>query len=1477
MRTIRNSFGSLVIIGGLIRSLNFVHAQTATVGSFNGDIMQVQSAQSDSIVSVVAEAQGLQLVSPDQVPAYGTFWTVLPGPGGGVIPPFPCPPLDPGLHIYTIADGQFLVDGTANIGGASAAVLEAQADAVVNLIDRIQATEANRQMQVMAGNMMAMDVPTPGDGGDGGTNGSFTSNYTPPDYGTNLWLEITNIADGAVDLLLHNSQPGVPYELLSKQTLLDAQWISEGMVTGVDNDIVTPATVSIGERTDSLFIRALSWVDSDADGIPDWWMLKYFGHPTGEATDHSLAGDDYDSNGVDNLAEYLAGTDPNKIRFALQFTNNYVNNGIAYGTITVLGGVPSSMALLINSTNFAGATWQPYGANVVASLNSGDGNYDIWVGLRGLPVDAQQTWQWAGLVLDTIPPAITVTNPTTSVVSKPTIQVQGYAGEPLGNLTFDVSNAAGIITNQPGFLAGQFYDTNLLSFTTNWFQCYDVGLVNGLNTITLHATDLAGNTTTASFGVTLDYSGDTTPPALTVVWPQEGMSVGGDTFTLRGIVDDETAHVAVSGLTANPIDGLVQRDGQFWIANLPLTNGDNTLTVTATDAAGNSMTNNITVFKSDVTLIINPVSANDLRQPTVTVYGTISDTSYTVWVNGVEATVNEDGTWEADNVPVNGRGIATFDAVAYPPGAAPAARMLFAVRSMDAGGGSSVDQSLVEVMPSLVRVTSYQDNDQLAEEVNGNVGGYPITSLETRIVDWVLGVGGYSSNHTSGSEYWYDGGAPCDSYVEWPTNWPDGETLNGESCAGDYSESPNPAWQHCSVNQSSSYITSGEYGPITISHQRHRTAQTKIELVVGGQVQTNAQQIILLTASAVEYSRLAVDMAEPFPAYAPFYPFDGAGDVPLPASAIRILGQTPMPTATNDNVGDLILTLPAGTVRDITPTILYPLNQNYYSFDVQVTDVNLQLAVDANRDGNITFDAADQTTAAKPYRFWVNNDQDTDAGDVIPVTSPDYGNDQIKCIRDLEDFVRMNIFVQGITNEIAQGTFKIGLKWKNTTGFPAIKLWKNKSPDGGIQHLTDTNIAQQFLTLRNPGEVAWTETYFIPTNFWQDMIINTTNSTGYLFFEGCSVGKGQLVLTINKPDGTEIAEVGGVWLDLEDISTMYEQAIVTEDTTGAISNWTSTVTVQNPLPASPGEAQDIIVFVHGINVSLLDWYVESDTVFKRLFWAGYQGKFATVKWPCESLGLWTVLNTDTSVFNRSEVTAYKAGSAMKTYIDQLHARFPGYRLHLLVHSQGNAVVSEAIRQGATFDTYILTQGALPASAYDVYAPVETSLIAAEMLHSTPEWQPMGYHGIYTNFPGQIVNFYNTNDPVLACWVLDQAAAKPDGLLKHLAELATPPYIPISPYYSYSGTNGWHYSFPLSSYLVTDPQESRAYVSRSLTLPIGQSGPESQHGVIKSGVDLNARYKFNDAFPDDHSAQWTWPIQTSLPYYDQVLVQIKPLQ
>ena len=52
------------------------------------------------------------------------------------------------------------------------------------------------------------------------------------------------------------------------------------------------------------------WADADKDGLPDRWMTNYFGHTNGLAADKSRAQDDADADGLTNLEEYQAGTNP---------------------------------------------------------------------------------------------------------------------------------------------------------------------------------------------------------------------------------------------------------------------------------------------------------------------------------------------------------------------------------------------------------------------------------------------------------------------------------------------------------------------------------------------------------------------------------------------------------------------------------------------------------------------------------------------------------------------------------------------------------------------------------------------------------------------------------------------------------------------------------------------------------------------------------------------------------------------------------------------------------------------------------------------------------------------------------------------------------------------------------------------------------------------------------------------------------------
>ena len=186
-------------------------------------------------------------------------------------------------------------------------------------------------------------------------------------------------------------------------------------------------------------------------------------------------------------------------------------------------------------------------------------------------------------------------------------------------MRYDVANPAGAFTGLEGYVTRQWFDTNLLAFTTNWFECLDIQLTNGANTITLYATDRAGNVSTSVLSYTLDYSGVTSGPALTPYWPQDGAQVSGTSFTLRGLLDDPTATVTAQITDANgvigQVEGLVERNGLLWVENLPLGPGANMLTLMMTNAAGLPSSTSLTVTQSDVVLTIADLSATG-PQPT---------------------------------------------------------------------------------------------------------------------------------------------------------------------------------------------------------------------------------------------------------------------------------------------------------------------------------------------------------------------------------------------------------------------------------------------------------------------------------------------------------------------------------------------------------------------------------------------------------------------------------------------------------------------------------------------------------------------------------------------------------------------------------------------------------------------------------------------------------------------------------------------
>lgn len=169
---------------------------------------------------------------------------------------------------------------------------------------------------------------------------------------------------------------------------------------------------------------------------------------------------------------------------------------------------------------------------------------------------------------DTLAPRISISSPTNgSTVSAGIITVSGTVSENTATVTVNGINA--IVAN-------------------NKFTANNISLTEGANTITAIATDKAGNSATNS--VTITYVRDTIPPLAVISSPANGIKVNTENITITGIIDDNTATVTVNGINA------AVSNNAFTAPNVPLTEGQNTITVTATDPAGNTSSAAIIIY-----------------------------------------------------------------------------------------------------------------------------------------------------------------------------------------------------------------------------------------------------------------------------------------------------------------------------------------------------------------------------------------------------------------------------------------------------------------------------------------------------------------------------------------------------------------------------------------------------------------------------------------------------------------------------------------------------------------------------------------------------------------------------------------------------------------------------------------------------------------------------------------------------------------
>jgi hypothetical protein len=1237
-------------------------------------------------------------------------------------------------------------------------------------------------------------------------------------YGPNLWIQpLGGMSHGTLNAILWGTTAGVTYEIQSASSPT-GPWQTETMPLAADGQEFTPFSVAAGGRS-VLFLRARSWVDSENTGIPDWWWYKYVGFI---GNPYAL---DPSGDGWSYLQDY--------------------QNGFVPGTINAPAAPTEFTAALSPDGTSALLSWMPPASPAVTGYNiyrvNWNQNSGIWVTQQIAQVvgntDAYQdsgNFQAGNPFGGNEAPAFDLGNSTYLLQAvypgavSPTVSAMLQRGDPA--LAVDaklIRNSTGgweLICPQP--------PSNAQKLRLTWFEwdCFwDLGSF-------LYSEDIA--ITNLQAGVYVIPDAEITNH----VQPVEGASqiYTEDLLWVQG--------VDASGRPGVPVEaGFVNEDAPYFVDGRQHMLQNLTFEIRAATRSQN--------FPLYEYMYMNSPWYGAIQLPSGTNY-VESGFLHMIWEDkgwspgGNEGVtfVSMNNLWPFElNYELHESLIDTnavpdftwtpdFATVPAPPvlGLPDPYLIQESVTDLaDLGLNLSAGGSVLTLGRGQVNLYGMS-----IEEGWGSTGGIDTNGLPIPPQEFTLDAGdSVTLTNTEGSMQWYydECGAPQFQYT-FTSNYFAPVLTTGASLIG-YSPSAANQPYPLPINSGFSGTNRPPFLFASVGQPMVLAGWAKFNLPNGteGYLGQYFQQAVQANSKGLPTS-VPTGVLSP---YGEFFPTEP---------------------------GDAILTTMTNALPDTEPGT--------------ATVYVVSLVLDANHDGtmDLSFTGSDQTSTNHPYVFWVNNNYDRthpigsdlveddvasntpaarDLYSGVPKPDCEYRDASsmrvIPSQRDLEDFARL--WIRGITTNLllrldsgSTATLSWGDVGNPNANNPTIDLFGASDAYGGRGYLTNiygslfqTNAAlAPYLGRLGPGSnvTVFSNSWAI----WRHMI-----------WCGVKPGSGALTLTIYDPQSNVLAQTSQ-YIQVVDIKQMYERWTVGEDSTNPPASFPSPaeegVTTPFQYPPSPGTNTTYILLVHDYNLPTWQKDRYAETVFKRLYWQGYQGRFGLFRWP--------IGNTDPPyAMNFSESNAWSSGTGLLNLLTNLNAQYPG-NVFLMAHGFGAIAAGEALSMAGTnqvVNTYIAMQGAVTSDAYDRSAPLR--------LTNNPSGAPdcyVSYYGIglpyfyYARGAGAYINYFNTSDYVLTNLWCQYEDSKPDTGLR---------YSWNGQYFQYRPSR--FTIFPTTLTFPTNTYQIFSYCGVAWRNAIGAQPKLGAQFLVSSQVDLSTPvngYYFggdlkdhNDQFLDDCATRW----------------------